>query len=133
MCRISDKIKFCTCSPIDNVEDMENYWVVYKFNKDKNEFILGEPMIPTAFRDPKFVLNETVILDRLNDGDAFDKPFKFNKYDRLEVVLKINPMDDSYCYNFLFGGRKWKAVEEDPFELMNQYDQEKEGEVKNYI
>ena len=130
MCKVSDKIKFCTCRNSVNIEELDNYWVLYKFNKDKNEMMMGMQILPTSFRDTNFVFNVSLILDRLNDGEAFDKPIAFNKKDRLEVVLKTDSNDDSYSYNFQFGGKKWKEVEEDPFELMNYYDQEKEGKVK---
>ena len=38
MCEISDDLKLCTCS---NAEELENYWVLYCFNKDKNELMVG--------------------------------------------------------------------------------------------
>ena len=37
MCEISDELKLCTCS---NAEELGNYWVLYRYNKDKNEYIL---------------------------------------------------------------------------------------------
>ena len=41
MCIVSDKIKFCTCDPEIEIEDMDNYWVLYRRDTDKNEPVMG--------------------------------------------------------------------------------------------
>jgi hypothetical protein len=128
MCEVSDKIKFCTCAEAENIEELDSYWVLHKFNPGNDDFLIGMLEPPTAFRDPNFELNQNVILDRLNDGEAFDKPLEFEKKDRLEVVIKLGK--EQFFYYFQYRGRKWKAVKEDPFELESNYDFKRGGRVK---
>lgn len=40
MCKITSKIKFCT-SKTSSTENLQNYWCLYRFNKDKNEMIVA--------------------------------------------------------------------------------------------
>ncbi|HAP69436.1 MAG TPA: hypothetical protein DCR04_06880 [Flavobacteriales bacterium] len=132
MCKVSEKIKFCTCGDIQNIEELDDYWILHRFNKDKDEddIMIGMLAPPTVFRDSNFEFNENAILERLNTGEAFDKPMNLEKRDRLEVVINMNDDDGSFSYNFQFYGRKWKAVKEDVLGLLERYDQNKRGKVE---
>ena len=127
MCKVSDQIKFCTCTDVDDIEASASYWILHQPYENNDEITIGMCMPPTSFRDTNFEWNEKVILDRLNGGSAFDKPFQFTKKDRLEVVVKM--MQESYNYFFEYNGRKWKAIKEDVFELMSYYKSYKQGAV----
>ena len=129
MCLVSDKIKFCTCADVEDLEALDSYWMLHQPNADSDEIMIGTCVEPTAVTDPNFELNESVILQRLNEGHAFDKPFKFKKKDRLEVVVNLDNESGSFSYNFEYSGRKWKAVAEDIFELMSHYKQYKQGTI----
>jgi hypothetical protein len=132
MCLVSDKIKLCTCADVDDLEALDSYWILYQPDEDKEEgeFIIGTCVTPTAYRDPNFALNENILLERLNDGEAFDKPFQFSKKDRLQVVIQLDNDRESFSYNFEYSGRKWKSVVEDVFELENNYILYRQGRIK---
>jgi hypothetical protein len=133
MCKISDKIKFCTCSDVENLAALGSYWILHQPDEDNDEFVIGTCAEPTSFTDPNFEFNEGVILERLNDGKAFDKPFEFVKNDRLEVVIKVDDVRGSFNYNFKYSGRKWKALAEDVFGLMNHYKHHKQGAISEEL
>jgi hypothetical protein len=40
MCVVSKNIKFCTCEE-DSTSERTNYWVLHRFNKDKDLRIVG--------------------------------------------------------------------------------------------
>ncbi|WOD43173.1 hypothetical protein [Hwangdonia lutea] len=132
MCVISDNIKFCTCVD-DNVdiEDLNHYWVLHRYNKDKNEEAMGEPILPYHLH-PRFDINETLLVNTLNTPEAFDKNLEIKRWDRLEVVLCNNSKDgyDTLYYNFRYTGKIWKAIESDCFDLMNRFDEVNTGEIK---
>ena len=133
MCIISDKIKFCTCAN-GSVENLKHYWILYRFNKDKNYDCMGEPMMPTSMRDLSFEENQFTLLNRLNEPDAFDVPLKFNAKDLLEIVIN-NTSDfyETFTYSFKFKKEKWEAEETDPFDIMNHFDEENSGKIKSAL
>jgi hypothetical protein len=133
MCIISDKIKFCSCAN-DSVEKLKQYWILYRINKEKNDSCLGETMIPTSMIDFNFCENQTSLLNRLNEPDAFDVPMKFKAKDLLEIVINNNSkIQDPFTYTFKYKKGKWEAEETDPFEIMNHFDEEKSGKIKNTL
>jgi hypothetical protein len=130
MCKVSDQIKFCTCVD-DNIdiEELNHYWVLHRYNKDKNVTVMGTSVLPSDLQ-PQFEVNETLLINTLNRREAFDKKIELEKGDRLEVVLCNNSEDDELYYNFKFTGKKWEFIESDCFDLMNNFDEVKVGEIK---
>ena len=129
MCTVSDHIKFCSCADVDDIEALANYWILHQFHEHDEEITIGMCMPPTAYNDPHLQLNVKVILNRLNEGKAFDKPLEFAKKDRLQVTLTLDAKRGSYSYFFEFNGRKWKVVKEDVFELMSAYRTYRQGAI----
>ncbi|NRT14900.1 hypothetical protein HNP99_001244 [Flavobacterium sp. 28A] len=130
---MSDKIKFCTCVTTD-VEKLKHYWKLYRFNKNNGLMCMGTPMIPTAMIDSNFKLNKTTLLNRVNEIDAFDIPLEFQNKDLLEIVINNNVTGiDRFTYSFTFTKDKWKAIGEDPFEIMNNYEEEQSGKIKSAL
>jgi hypothetical protein len=132
MCLVSDKIKFCTCVD-DNIdiEEMEHYWILHRFVKGKDELTLGLPTMPVEYKDPNFTINRDTLLARINEPDAFDKPLKFKRKDRLELVL--NNTEDYHnllIFQFEYTGKAWKYEQHDSFELMNHYDEQDSGKLE---
>jgi hypothetical protein len=121
MCVISDKITFCTCNS-GSVEALKNYWALYRADKGKNEFLIGEPMLPSEFTDPNYKMNSLTLSKRLNEPDAFDIPIEFKSKDQLLVVLN-NSADgaDTLTYCFIFSKGKWRKQSIDVFQLINEY------------
>ena len=130
MCKVSNKIKFCTCVD-DNIdiEELNHYWVLHRYNKDKNMNVMGEPIFPDNLH-PMFIINKALLIDTLNKPEAFDKNIGLKKGDRLEVVLCNNSDNDSLYYNFKFTGKTWMPIESDSFDLMSNFDELKGGEIK---
>jgi curved DNA-binding protein CbpA len=134
MCIISDKIKFCTCANT-KVEKLKHYWILYRCKKEKNEMCVGEPMMPTYMSDLNFSENEAALVKRLNEPDAFDVPIKFQSKDQLEIVINNNNSSiyGTFTYSFEFKKNKWVAIETDPFNIMNHFEEEKAGKIKNAL
>jgi hypothetical protein len=130
MCKVSDEIKLCTCADVELPDGLDNYWVLYRpTGKEVENILIGICAPPTSFRDRNFKLNERTILDRLNSGEAFDRPMEFRKNDKLEVVLKLGDLQEAFSYYFKFCGRKWMATKEDYFELATKFKEVKQGAV----
>lgn len=134
MCIISDKIKFCTCAN-EAVEKLKHYWILYRYTKENRDLIIGEPMMPTYMSDMNFAENEAALVKRLNEPDAFDVPIKFQSKDQLEIVINNNNSSiyGTFTYSFEFKKNKWVPIETSPFDLMNHYDEEKCGKIKNAL
>ena len=133
MCIVSDKIKFCTCTKT-SVEKLKHYWILYRYTKEKEEFCMGEPMMPTSMRDLSFEENQSTLLNRLNEPDAFDVSMNFKTNDILEIVIN-NTSDfyETFTYSFKFKKGKWEAEESDPFDIMNHFDEENSGKIKSAL
>ena len=134
MCLVSNKIKFCTCKA-GSFFNLQHYWRLYRFQKGKDDFILGEAVLPTSMTDKNFALNETTLLTRLNERDAFDTPLTFCPGDILEVVINNNEIGDAirFTYSFKFKKGKWIAIEADPFQIINHFKEEKFGKIKSAL
>ena len=128
MCIVSDKIKFCTCVEgafeEDAYEELPHYWLLHRFNKQKDLIIMGMSVMPLDYLKPNYLLNAQTLGDRLNEKDAFDKIIEFKPKDQLEIVIN-NLSDDeldrmSFC--FIFKKGRWIEKEYDTFEIMSHYD-----------
>lgn len=84
--------------------------------------------------DANFSVNNQQLCDRLNEPDAFDVPIRFKTKDVIEIVIN-NHLDDSkrFSYTFEFKKGKWHIAAHDPFYLMDNYDEEKKGKIKNAL
>lgn len=124
MCIVSDKIKFCTCVN-GSIEELPHYWLLYRFNSDKNIECMGMPVMPFDFLQPNYNLNVQTMGNRLNEADAFDKAIEFKPKDQLEIVINNLSEDATERMTFCFRYKKGKWIEEeyDVFELMNRYDE----------
>lgn len=113
------------------IEDLPHYWVLHRYQKDKNLKVMGLPILPDHLH-PKFEINAQVVVRALNSADAFDQKMLLEKGDRLEVVLCNNATDiqDSFYYNFRYTGTVWESIEADCFDLMSRFDEVTSGEVK---
>lgn len=133
MCLISDKIQFCTCAN-DNIEKLKHYWILHRYTKEKREICIGLPLMPTDMIDLNFVENQSALLKRLNEPDAFDVPIEFKSKDQLEIVINSTPdFYEAFTYSFKYIKGKWMAEETTPFDLMNHFDEEQCGKIKNAL
>ena len=124
MCKVSDKIKFCTCSTDVDVEELDYFWTLYRQNLNKEVQMIGL-FIPPDILEINFDVNESTIEEVLNSDDAFDKPMEFQKNDIFELILdsKNEGLESVNQYTFAFSGKTWKPKVPEPFELENKYDE----------
>lgn len=129
MCKITSKIKFCTCKA-SSTEKLQQYWCLYRFNKDKNEIIVGEIILPNYLLDINYEVNKVVLEKRLNETDAFDMDMSFKPKDVLEIVC--NNLDDAkrHVYAFKYKGKRWQLYEADYFYIMGHYDEFSFGKLR---
>ncbi|MFT5251128.1 MAG: hypothetical protein ACI87N_000099 [Flavobacteriales bacterium] len=133
MCIISDKIKFCTCAK-GPFAKLKHYWILHRYTKEKRELYMGLPLLPTDMIDLDFVENQSALLKRLNESDAFDIPIVFKPKDLLEIVINNTPdFHEAFTYSFKYNKGKWMTHETSPFDLMSHFDEEQFGKIKNAL
>lgn len=128
MCSISNKIKFCFCK-VTSAEKLENYWVLHRYNKDKNEIFVGEIFLSYPI-DLNFKANHVILEKRLNETSAFDVPIIFKAKDQLEVVFNSSDYYKREIYGFKFLKGKWTTHKTDTFNLMSHFDEIQFGKIK---
>lgn len=105
MCLISDKIKFCTCTKVD-VTSEKHYWAFYR-NIDPNATPhLGVTLGNTLDR-ATFYQNITLLLNRLNEPDAFDIDLSPQENDFLMLAFTFNEKRGHETLGFVFTNGKW--------------------------
>ena len=135
MCKVSDKIKFCTCgSGIKDVRKLDNYWILYRYNHNDDNLIDeihdGIVLIKIIQNDE---LNKQTILNRLKEIDAFDVSIKFEVSDILEIHLNnLNP-DKKLIYTFYRFGQEWDFNSFRSISRDKSYDKYKFGNIDNAL
>lgn len=129
MCKITSKIKFCNCKATSS-DNLQNYWCLHRFNKDKNEMIVGEIVFPFDLITNDYEKNKSVLLKRLAEIDAFDVPLIFKNKDVLEIVFNNKDYYKRIVYGFLLKNKTWKIHEIDKFYLIGHYDVKYFGKIK---
>jgi len=139
MCKSPQHIKLCTC--IDdsiNIESLDNYWILYRYNIVKEIFVLGEVKLPTFPDNNEIINNEEgrineLILERLNEGSIFDKDIEYQDCDRLHIIIKLPDESDKSTYEYEFIEDEWCTADKDPtdpFYVENNYDEVSKGRVE---
>ena len=133
MCKISDKIKFCTCSLDDiDITELDNYWILYRQNENKFSSIIDGLFCLTV--NLKYdEINKNTILNRLKEHDAFDKQIQFIDQDCLVIYLNKQSSSEELTYCFQFNEGVWEVVDYNPFSLNESSDEFKFGTLENPI
>ena len=135
MCEISAKIKFCKCN--SDVETLKHYWVLHRksTNNDIQQFCVGTYMMPNEKAMVFLEINTATLENRLNEADAFDVDLELKNKDILEIVINNSSKnyEDRITYAFEYKKGKWKSIEYDFFELMNEFEEEQSGKMKNVL
>jgi hypothetical protein len=131
MCTIPDKIKFCSCKA-SSTNQLQNYWVLHRRNKDKNIMIVGEVMLPSFewFHHKEYKKNYATLAQRVNEGDVFDVPIMFKAKDVLELVFNNKDEIKRATYGFKYFNKKWIKSEICPFNLAGYFDEVQFGKIK---
>lgn len=121
MCVISDSIKFCTCAK-GSIRSMDCYWILVRIGNPKENWIIGEPIMPFGFLDSDYESNRLTLLKRLNEPDAFDKVLDIQINDKLHIVFNnLSKLMPQIVYAYQFSDGKWVKDEYDWFELENYH------------
>ena len=129
MCQISNTLKLCTCIAA-STNQLQNYWVLHRRNKDKNEMIVGQVMLPFEWINPNFKKNYDLLENRVNEADVFDVPIVFKAKDVLELVFNNNDDSKRVTYGFKYFKKQWIKSEIDVFDLMGRFDELQFGKIK---
>lgn len=86
-------------------------------------------------RDPNFETNQYTLLTRLNEPDAFDVPLQLQNNDKLVITINCQPgeMDKLFTYAFDYRNGKWVTSDDNPFDLINEYNEEAFGKLKSAV
>ena len=76
-------------------------------------------------RDPNFEINQSTLLIRLNEPDAFDVPLQLQTKDKLVITINCQPgeMEGLFTYAFEYKNGEWIPSDDDPFDLINNYNE----------
>lgn len=131
MCIITEKIKLCTCKAY-STNQLQHYWKLHRRNKDKNEIIVGEVMLPSFewFHPNEFKKNYATLENRVNEGDVFDVLIAFKAKDVLELVFYNNDDLKRGTYYFKYFKKQWIKREMCIFDLIGSFDELKFGKIK---
>jgi hypothetical protein len=116
MCKVSDKLKLCTCKA-ENVEKLKHYWVLNRYHR-RNDCIMGEILPPPDIGEIVEKYNIGTLLKLLNEGNCFDTELQLKQNDILELHFTLNPekyFGNYLAYAFVFKNNKWKVGDYDPF------------------
>ena len=127
MCEISQNLKLCTCN---DGSEAENYWVLYRYHKDKNMMIVGEIMLPEFFSETDYK-NQELLLSLLNEGQCFDFEYIPQTKDRLLIRLTKPTNKQEVSHGFEYNKGKWNVEEYDVFDWEMKYDEILEGKIEN--
>ena len=106
MCEVSDKLKLCTCS--SDIEELDNYWVLHRFEKDRWVIIMGETMPPSEIDLKVDLKNKELLAKLINEPDVFDKTIKPKEKDRLSINFKCS--EEYMTYGFEFQKERWVEI-----------------------
>ena len=125
MCRLSDKLKLCTCGT--EVHKLKNYWVFHRFTKGQFINVVGEVMLP-AYTDPSdHAYNKQLLPKLLNEGNIFDVELRPKNRDRLQLSFATTQANLDYGFEFRAG--KWKEIEFDFLTWMWRHNAEESGKI----
>jgi hypothetical protein len=122
MCKISEKLKLCTCASPD-IESLDHYWVLYRPGI-QFEFMVGEIMPPYELKRDLNKVNRRTLLKLLNRGNCFDKDLVMEEGTILKLTFEVPEitrnlveefMRTSFSYAFTFKKGKWKNYKIDSF------------------
>ena len=125
MCEVSNKLKLCTCKTT-SAEKLKHYWIFHRYDKEKNNHILGICIMPYMLDEKVEIKNKASLLIRLNEADAFDVDLAPKNRDRLQLTFTCPGTDnEQVTYGYSYKKGKWLEEEYDPLEWRwNHYEEE---------
>jgi hypothetical protein len=128
MCKVSDKLKLCTCATKD-IYSLKHYWILHRFDDNKDDFIVGEIIEPYLCKPDIELYNRDVLLRLINIPSTFDVDINPKPKDRLELSFSVG--NESLVYGFEYKNGSWESEEYDTFEWMSHHNEYLAGKIKN--
>jgi hypothetical protein len=123
MCTASNELKLCTCDLGE--EPPEDYWILYGYNKEKLQYIMGELVMLTPDVEKQLTFG-AFIECTLNDHNCFDVHLSIQEGDALEI--RMNSAGEELHFYYKYDNGAWVMNEElSYFDLMNEFDKVSEG------
>ena len=123
MCKVSNKLKLCSCKTA-KVEELRHYWVLNRPD-DKGLYAEGSLMPPADIGEEVEKFNIQRIRKHLNDGNCFDVTLSHQENDILELHFTclqrpalgygFDHSGNYLVYAFVFKSGKWKKTSYDAF------------------
>lgn len=130
MCKVSDKLKLCTCA--SDAYSLKHYWVLHRFINGKNDYVLGEAIMPKIIDEETERYNWSLLEKLLNDGNVFDVEMNPKENDRLELSFTVEVGEPgSVQYGFTFRNKIWVRENYDVFEWMQNHEEDLQGKIKD--
>ena len=95
MCKVSDKLKLCSCKT-GNAQQLKHYWVLNR-PEDKGVYTLGDIIPPADIGEQVEKYNIHSLRKQLNNGNCFDVNLAHQENDILELhfTCRQKPADDN--------------------------------------
>lgn len=94
MCILSARLKLCTCD-FKSVAKLrrskiKHTWVLHRFDPTKSNMVIGRVSMPDTLEATIDADNRAMLLERLNEDDAFDVDLKPQEGDRLQLTFRCS-------------------------------------------
>jgi hypothetical protein len=136
VCKLSSQLKLCTCD-VGSVDRLEHYWVLHRFDPRKDDSVIGKLFMPHTLDGRVEAYNRSLLLQRLQEGDAFDVDLKPREGDRLQLTFRCSEADASeslkgkiITYGYAWSAGRWVEQAFDPLSWRARHDEERFGEVR---
>ena len=133
MCRVSDKLKLCTCAT--RIAKLKHYWVLHRFSKTKDLMVIGETILPADISAEDDQFNRDTLVRLLNDGNVFDVDLKLSDKDRLQLTFTVRDVSSGdnaqIDYGFEYLNSRWEMIEFDGLEWMWRHNKKQHGKIEN--
>lgn len=137
MCEKNKKLRFCSCGDTRKVKYGENgvvgKWYFHRYNPNKGIRVMGTIPVPEF---PEILTGSSAVElleKRLNEADSFDLDLKPKEQDRIHIYIKLEGNKSRKSHAFIYSDGKWEILswaDTNPFDLENEYDEEKRGLVE---
>lgn len=132
MCKVSDKIKFCTCSP-DEIHGAKHTWSFHRYVGETGIQKLGIMIPPLRLDNETDMYNREALLKRVNEPDAFDVELNPREGDFLNLYFSDEVREGTFEYGFLFKNNSWVHHTIGVFMLEREHQFDSSGDLHNAL
>ena len=131
MCRVSDKLKLCTCKTED-VYKLKHYWIFYRFIEGQKRIVIGSVNPPYRLDLFLDMINRQSLMRILNEESPFDVNLSPAANDLLSLHFTCGE-NDKLVYGFKFEDNEWCDEPYDPLMWMWHHTEEIGGKISNAL